>query len=169
MFLEGSSPRTIDYVGRVQSFMDAHILPNLQRHKDELRTNVAAGRPYAPLPLIEVLKSIARSEGLWNLFLPGEHGAGLNNYDYASLAEAMGRAYWASEVFNCSAPDTGNIEVLAQYGSAAQQQRWLKPLLDGQIRSSFAMTEPAVASSDATNIETRIVRDGDDYLVTGRK
>ena len=149
--------------------MDTHVMPSLGRHRTELKANADSGRPYAPVPVVDKLKVQARSEGLWNLFLPGDHGAGLSNLDYAPIAEAMGRAYWAAQVFNCSAPDTGNMEVLATYGTPAQKQRWLNPLLDGEIRSAFAMTEPGVASSDATNITTSIVRDGDDYVVNGRK
>ena len=167
--LEAASPRAEDYVGRVRSFMNEHVVPAVPRFKREVEANAVDGRPYAPVPIVEQLKAAARSEGLWNLFLPGDHGAGLTNLEYASVAEQMGRVYWASEAFNCSAPDTGNMEVLAQYGSPDQRERWLAPLLEGEIRSSFAMTEPAVASSDATNIETRISRDGDDYVVNGRK
>lgn len=163
------SPHTQDLQDRVTAFMRDNIWPNVEVHKQQIEANVAAGRPYAPLPVIEQLKAKASSEGLWNLFLPGDHGAGLSNFEYAHLAEIMGRVHWASEVFNCSAPDTGNMEVLAQYGSPEQQVRWLEPLLKGEIRSAFAMTEPGVASSDATNIETSIVRDGDDYVINGRK
>jgi acyl-CoA dehydrogenase len=119
--------------------------------------------------VMQQLKATARAAGLWNLFLPGEHGANLSNLEYAPLAESMGRVLWAPEVFNCSAPDTGNMEVLAQYGTPEQQQRWLQPLLDGHIRSAFSMTEPEVASSDATNIRCQIRRDGDEYVITGRK
>jgi acyl-CoA dehydrogenase len=158
-----------DYKFRVSEFMTRHVVPSIGARKAELAANIAAGRPYAALPVVEDLKRKARSEGLWNLFLPGEHGVGLTNLDYAPIAEIMGHVPWASEVFNCSAPDTGNMEVLAVYGSPAQRERWLKPLLAGEIRSSFAMTEPGVASSDATNIETSIMRDGDDYVINGRK
>ena len=164
-----TSSRAEHYLGQVDAFMGEHVMPNAGRHKAELKANAASGHPYAPVPLVEELKVKARSQGLWNLFLPGEHGAGLTNLDYAPIAETMGRAYWAAQVFNCSAPDTGNMEVLANYGTPEQQHRWLNSLLDGSIRSAFAMTEPGVASSDATNIGTSIVRDGDDYVVNGRK
>ena len=168
------SPRTQDLRERVSAFMDAHCFPNEGRYWQELEANTAAGRRWSPLPLIEELKPKARAAGLWNLFLPeSEYGAGLTNQEYAPLAELMGRVLWSSEVFNCSAPDTGNMEVLVRYGSAEQKKRWLEPLLAGEIRSGFAMTEPAVASSDATNIEARIERDTsggrDDYVVNGRK
>ena len=151
---------------RVKAFMEAHVYPNQQRFHDEVDT----GDRWEPTQLIEALKVKAKAEGLWNLFLPeSEHGAGLTNVEYAPLCEIMGRVHWAPEVFNCNAPDTGNMEVLARYGTPAQQEQWLKPLLAGEIRSAFAMTEPAVASSDATNIESRIVRDGDHYVINGRK
>jgi acyl-CoA dehydrogenase len=164
------SARTLELQERLRAFMDEHVLPNEGRYHAEIEANTQAGRRWTPLALIEELKAKARAAGLWNLFLPdSERGAGLSNSDYAPLAETMGRTPWASEVFNCSAPDTGNMEVLVRYGTAAQQARWLEPLLDGRIRSAFAMTEPAVASSDATNIESRIVRDGDDYVLNGRK
>jgi len=150
---------------RLQTFLDEHIYPNEARFYDEIERN-----RWTPTRVIEELKPKARAAGLWNLFLPeSEHGAGLTNLEYAPLCEIMGRSPMAPEVFNCSAPDTGNMEVLARYGTAEQKERWLKPLLAGEIRSCFAMTEPAVASSDATNIEARIVRDGGDYVVHGRK
>ena len=151
---------------RVKSFMEAHVYPNQQRFYDEVET----GERWEPTKLIEELKVLARAEALWNLFLPESgHGAGLTNLEYAPLCEIMGRVHWAPEVFNCSAPDTGNMEVLARYGSAEHKERWLKPLLEGKMRSCFAMTEPDVASSDATNIQSRITREGDDYVINGRK
>ena len=151
---------------KLQGFMDDHIYPNETRYGEEL----AKGDRWEPSAIVEELKTKAKATGLWNLFLPeSEHGAGLSNLDYAPLCEIMGRVYWASEVFNCSAPDTGNMEVIARYGTAAQKREWLEPLLDGRIRSCFAMTEPAVASSDATNIASTITRDGDDYVINGHK
>jgi acyl-CoA dehydrogenase len=151
---------------QVQAFMDEHVYPNEQRFLNEAE----AGDRWQPSRVIEELKPKARAAGLWNLFLPeDEHGAGLTNLEYAPLCEIMGRSPLAPEVFNCSAPDTGNMEVLARYGTPEQKERWLKPLLNGEIRSCFAMTEPAVASSDATNIEASIVRDGDHYVINGRK
>ena len=154
-----------DLQRRLQAFLDEHVYPNEMRFHDEIGRN-----PWSPTRIIEELKPKARAAGLWNLFLPeSEHGAGLTNLEYAPLCELMGRSEMASEVFNCSAPDTGNMEVLARNGTPEQKERWLKPLLAGEIRSCFAMTEPAVASSDATNIEARIVRDGDHYLINGRK
>jgi acyl-CoA dehydrogenase len=167
--MDRPSPRSDALRDRLVAFMRDHVEPAVPRHYDELAEIVAGGFPYAAAPVVERLKTLARAEGLWNLFLPGDHGAGLNNLDYAPLAEIMGRIPWSSEVFNCAAPDTGNMEVLAAYGTPDQQSRWLTPLLEGEIRSAFAMTEPGVASSDATNIETRIVRDGDDYVINGRK
>ena len=164
------SPRTVDLQQRLQAFIAEHVLPAEPRYLAEIEANTAAGRRWTPLQLIEDLKVKARAAGLWNLFLPdSERGAGLSNQDYAPLAEIMGRTPWASEVFNCSAPDTGNMEVLVRYGTPEHQQRWLEPLLEGRIRSAFAMTEPAVASSDATNIQASIVRDGDEYVLNGRK
>ena len=160
------TPKTLEYRERVASFMDKHVYPNENRFHEE----VATGDRWEPTKLMEELKPVARAEGLWNLFLPDSpHGAGLTNLEYAPLAEIMGRVEWASEVFNCSAPDTGNMETIERYGSEAQKQEWLLPLLDGKIRSCFAMTEPAVASSDATNIESSIVKDGDHYIINGRK
>ena len=151
--------------GRLQAFLDEHIYPNEQRFYDEIEQN-----RWKPTRIIEELKPRARAAGLWNLFLPdSEEGAGLTNLEYAPLCEMMGRSVLAPEVFNCSAPDTGNMEVLARYGTPEQKERWLKPLLAGEIRSCFAMTEPAVASSDATNIEASIVRDGGQYVIRGRK
>jgi acyl-CoA dehydrogenase len=164
------SARTRQLQALLTDFMNAHVYPNEQRYWDEIEVSTRAGRRWTPLALIEELKPKARAAGLWNLFLPdSEYGAGLTNQEYAPLAEIMGRVPWASEVFNCSAPDTGNMEVLVRYGTAAQKKQWLEPLLAGDIRSAFAMTEPAVASSDATNIEARIERSGDAYLVNGRK
>ncbi len=164
------SPRTVELQGRLLAFMAEHILPAEPRFLAEIEANTAAGKRWTPLQLIEDLKAKARAAGLWNLFLPDSgRGAGLSNQDYAPLAEIMGRTPWASEVFNCSAPDTGNMEVLVRYGTPEHQKRWLEPLLDGRIRSAFAMTEPAVASSDATNIQASIVRDGDEYVLNGRK
>jgi acyl-CoA dehydrogenase len=157
--------KTRELQQRLTAFMDQHIYPNEQTFHEQ----IAASR-WTPTAIVEELKAKARAEGLWNLFLPeSENGAGLTNLEYAPLCEIMGRSVMAPEVFNCSAPDTGNMEVLARYGTPEQQERWLKPLLAGEIRSCFAMTEPAVASSDATNIESSIVRDGDEYVVNGRK
>lgn len=164
------SPRTKELQVRVSDFMATHVLPNEGRYLADVEAATRAGKRWTPVPVIEELKPKARAAGLWNLFLPeSEFGAGLSNQEYAPLAEIMGQVPWASEVFNCSAPDTGNMEVLVRYGTPAQQERWLKPLMAGEIRSAFAMTEPAVASSDATNIESRIERDGDDYVINGRK
>jgi acyl-CoA dehydrogenase len=158
------SPRAEDLLDRLRAFMAARVYPNEQLYFDQ----VAADRWGHP-PILEELAEAARAEGLWNLFLSGEGGAGLNNVDYAPLCEEMGRVHWSSQAFNCSAPDTGNIETIAHFGTAEQKARWLPGLLDGTIRSAFAMTEPAVASSDATNIECSIRRDGDDYVINGRK
>jgi acyl-CoA dehydrogenase len=170
------TPKTRALQARLQQFMDAHIYPSEGAYHAEIAANTASGKRWTPLQTIESLKILARSAGLWNLFLPpdsaelaGVEGAGLSNQEYAPLAEIMGRVPWASEVFNCSAPDTGNMETIARYGSDENKQRWLTPLLEGEIRSAFAMTEPAVASSDATNIETRIERQGDEYVINGRK
>ena len=151
---------------KLMAFMDEHVYPN----EKLWHAQIAAGDRWQPTAIVEQLKPKARAAGLWNLFLPDrEHGAGLTNLEYAPLCEIMGRSPMAPEVFNCSAPDTGNMEVLAQYGTPEQQQRWLKPLLAGEIRSCFAMTEPDVASSDATNIHSSITRDGDHYVINGRK
>jgi acyl-CoA dehydrogenase len=151
---------------RLAAFMAEHVYPNERRYYDEAETL----GPWKVYPVVEELKPKAKAAGLWNLFLPhSEHGAGLTNLEYAPLCEIMGRSHLAPELFNCSAPDTGNMEVLARYGTPEQQERWLKPLLAGEIRSCFAMTEPKVASSDATNIEASIVRDGADYVVNGHK
>ena len=164
------SPKVLALRERVQAFMDEHVYPNEGRHRREIDENTRAGGRWAPTRVVEELKPAARAAGLWNLFLPSSaHGAGLSNLEYAPLAELMGRVPWASEVFNCSAPDTGNMETIERYGTAEQKAQWLAPLLDGRIRSAFAMTEPAVASSDATNIECRIARDGDSYVIDGRK
>jgi acyl-CoA dehydrogenase len=160
------SPKVQDLQKRLTAFMDEHIYPNEKRHAEQAEQL----GPWKVYPVVEELKPKARAAGLWNLFLPeSKHGAGLSNLDYAPLCEIMGRSFLAPEVFNCSAPDTGNMEVLARYGTPEHQERWLKLLLAGEIRSCFAMTEPKVASSDATNIESSIVRDGGDYVVNGHK
>jgi acyl-CoA dehydrogenase len=160
------TPKVQALLARVAAFMGEHVYPN----EAAILAEISQGDRWQPVALIEDLKARARAAGLWNLFLPeSEYGAGLTNLEYAPLCEIMGRSPWAPEVFNCSAPDTGNMEVLVRYGTEAQRQQWLLPLLDGHIRSAFAMTEPDVASSDATNIETRIRRVGDEYVITGRK
>jgi len=159
-------PHVHELEARLRAFMNEHIYPNEKRYHEEIDT----GERLQPTAIVEELKPKARAAGLWNLFLPDkEYGAGLSNFEYAPLCEIMGRSPLAPEVFNCSAPDTGNMEVLARYGSEEQKQRWLKPLLAGEIRSCFCMTEPDVASSDATNIRASIVRDGSDYVINGRK
>ncbi len=187
------SPRTQDLQSRLNAFMAEHVYPAEASYHAEIEANTAAGKRWTPLQVIEELKPKARAAGLWNLFLPpsaeGQHGGsngadvspageaeftfGLSNQDYAPLAEIMGAVPWSSEVFNCSAPDTGNMEVFARYGTAEHKKRWLAPMLDGKMRSAFAMTEPAVASSDATNIESEIRREsssaGDHYVINGRK
>ena len=170
------SAKTRELQQRLSRFMDEFIYPAEAAYKAEMEANTRAGNRWQALQTIESLKPRARAAGLWNLFLPvdsaahaGVEGAGLTNQEYAPLAEIMGRVPWASEVFNCSAPDTGNMETIARYGTDEHRALWLKPLLEGRIRSAFAMTEPAVASSDATNIETRIERQGGDYVINGRK
>lgn len=171
------SETAIHWQERVRAFMDAHVVPNEGRFHADLH----AGDPWGLSPVVEETKAKAKAAGLWNMFMPPSHGhhhvddtfefegPGLSNLEYAPLAEMMGKIAWAGEVFNCSAPDTGNMEVLYRYGTRAQKDRWLKPLMEGTMRSTFCMTEPAVASSDARNIETRIVRDGDEYVISGRK
>lgn len=160
------SPKVQNLQKQLIAFMDEHIYPAEKRFVQEAEQL----GPWEAYPVVEELKPKARALGLWNLFLPeSEHGAGLSNLEYAPLCEIMGRSFLAPEVFNCAAPDTGNMEVLARYASAEHQERWLKPLLAGEIRSCFAMTEPKVASSDATNIESSIVRDGDEYVINGHK
>ena len=159
--------RAKEFIGRLESFMDERVLPAEPVYRQQLEES---GQQHFHPPVMEELKDAARERGLWNLFLPDEeHGAGLTNSEYAPLAEILGRTTIASEACNCNAPDTGNMEVLAQFGSDAQKDEWLRPLLDGEIRSAFAMTEPDVASSDATNIGMRIERDGDGYVLNGRK
>jgi acyl-CoA dehydrogenase len=159
------SPRTKELQAQLLRFMDDHIYPAEKRYEEEIEANTKAGKRWTPLQTIEELKPKARAEGLWS----SGRDFGLSNSDYAPLAEIMGRVPWSSEVFNCSAPDTGNMETIERYGSAEHKKTWLEPLLDGKIRSAFAMTEPAVASSDATNIEARIERQGSDYVINGRK
>ncbi|MCP1470339.1 acyl-CoA dehydrogenase [Sphingobium sp. OAS761] len=160
------NPRTADLLARLRAFMDAHIYPNEQAYYEE----VATGDRWAHVTLVDRLKPLAKEAGLWNLFLPASgHGAGLTNLEYAPLCEEMGRVHWCPAVFNCAAPDTGNMETLERFGTDAHKECWLKPMLAGEMRSAFAMTEPDVASSDATNIQSSIVRDGDDYVINGRK
>jgi len=165
------SPKVKDLQARLQAFMDAHIYPNEARFMAEVAANRARGNPWRPTELVEQLKPLARAAGLWNLFLPNSPRApeGLSNLEYAPLCEIMGRVGFAPEVFNCSAPDTGNMETLERYASEALKDRWLSPLLRGEIRSAFLMTEPEVASSDATNVQCRIERDGDELVIDGRK
>src|SRR6266566_2942933 len=166
------SDRQKDWLNRVQSFMHKHVRPAVPIYKQQ----DAEGARWKVIPILEELKNKARAEGLWNMFMPPSsheddefRGAGLSNLEYAPLAEEMGHISWASEVFNCSAPDTGNMEVFMRYATREQKRKWLRPLMDGEIRSAFLMTEPAVASSDATNIETRIEKDGGHYVINGRK
>ena len=163
------SDRALDWHARVRRFLDEQVIPREAEYFAQVRED-SNRQP----PVMEAMKAAAKEAGLWNMFLPGDHegengGAGLTNLEYAPLAEMMGRHLWSAEVFNCNAPDTGNMEVLHMYGNAEQQARWLKPLMAGEIRSAFLMTEPEVASSDATNIQTRIERDGDHYVINGRK
>ena len=160
------TPKVLAWQEKLQDFMAEHVYPNEARYYQEAEQL----GPWQVYPIVEELKPRARAVGLWNLFLPeSEFGAGLTNLEYAPLCEIMGRSHLAPEVFNCSAPDTGNMEVIARYGTREQQDTWLKPLLTGEIRSAFGMTEPLVASSDATNIESSIVREGDEYVINGRK
>ncbi len=166
------TPKMKEWIARVSAFMDTHIYPNVKTFEEQH----AAGDRWVTPQIVHDLKAIAKKEGLWNMFMPPnkEHdgefkGAGLTNLEYAPLAELMGRVSFASEVFNCSAPDTGNMEVFHRYGTPEQKEKWLRPLMNGDIRSAFLMTEPAVGSSDATNIETRIERDGDEYVINGTK
>ena len=165
------SPRVKQLREKLMAFMDEHIYPNERRYYEEVEANRRAGNAFVPTKLIEELKPKARAAGLWNLFLPKSERVpeGLSNLEYAPLCEIMGRVHWAPEVFNCAAPDTGNMETLERYASEEIKRQWLDPLLAGEIRSAFAMTEPAVASSDATNISSRIERDGDHYVINGRK
>ena len=164
------SPKVQALRERLLAFFDEHIYPNEAIFHEEVERNRANGNAWVPTAIVEQLKEKAREAGLWNLFLPAStRGAGLTNLEYAPLCEIMGRVHFAPEVFNCSAPDTGNMETIERYGTEAHKQQWLEPLLQGQIRSAFLMTEPDVASSDATNIQTRIERDGDDYVINGTK
>ena len=165
-------PKTAELRQRLQAFMNEHILP----HEAQVAREAAAQGSFGPegwghCPTVERLKALARAQGLWNLFLPHSPRVpeGLSNFEYAPLCEVMGRVHWASEVFNCAAPDTGNMETLDRYATEAQKDRWLEPLLRGEIRSAFLMTEPEVASSDATNIQCEIRREGDEYVINGRK
>jgi acyl-CoA dehydrogenase len=161
------SPKVLALQAKLTAFMDTHIYPNEQAVEDEIEVS---GNPYHHARIVEELKQKAKDHGLWNLFLPDDRfGAGLTNLEYAPLCEIMGRSAMAAQVFNCSAPDTGNMEILAEFATPEQQEQWLKPLLNGDIRSCFSMTEPHTASSDPTNLQTRAVRDGDEYVITGRK
>jgi len=165
------SPKTQELLERLNTFFAQHITPNEARFHADLDAMRRAGNPWQPMALVDELKVKARAAGLWNMFLPHPYKGqgGISNLDYAPLCEVMGRVSWSGEVFNCSAPDTGNMETLERYATDAQKEQWLEPLLDGRIRSAFLMTEPAVASSDATNIQCSITRDGDHYVINGRK
>jgi len=164
------SPKVQELRGRVDGFMQQHIFPNERRFHDEVEENTQKGKRWTPTRVVEEMKLKAKAAGLWNLFLPeSKRGAGLTNLEYAPLSELMGRITWGSEVFNCSAPDTGNMETIERYGTDVHKRQWLEPLLAGEIRSAFAMTEPDVASSDATNIQTSMRREGDAYVINGRK
>jgi len=163
------SPKVKELQARVTRFMEQNVYPVEHRHHEEVEANRAKGNPWVPLKLIDELKESARAEGLWNLWRPLSHGGTLTNLEYAPLCEIMGAIHWAPEIFNCSAPDTGNMETLLRYGSPAHVEQWAAQLLDGKIRSCFAMTEPEVASSDATNIQSRIERQGNEYVINGRK
>ena len=164
------TPKVKDLIARVQDFMDRHVYPAEKVYEAEMTAAREKGNPWIVVNVVEELKAKAKAANLWNLFLPESHlGGGLTNLEYAPLAEEMGKVGFASEVFNCSAPDTGNLEVFERYGADWMKEKWLKPLLAGDIRSAFIMTEPLVASSDATNIETRIERKGDVYVINGRK
>jgi acyl-CoA dehydrogenase len=160
------TPRVRETMERISAFMDEHVYPVEHDYYEYIDNS---SNRWATVPLMEELKAKAKEAGLWNLFIPSDHGGEFTNLEYAPLAEIMGRVLWAPEIFNCNAPDTGNMEVFMKYGTEAQKERWLTPLLNGDIRSAYAMTEPTVASSDATNIETRIERDGDEYVLNGRK
>ncbi|MBK8018216.1 MAG: acyl-CoA dehydrogenase family protein [Betaproteobacteria bacterium] len=163
------STKVKELQARVSAFMQEHVVPNENRFFEEIDANRKAGNAWVPTKIIEEMKVKARAAGLWNLWRPKDHGGDLTNLEYATLCEIMGRITWAPEVFNCSAPDTGNMEVLLRYGSPEQQKQWLTPLLNGEMRSAFLMTEPEVASSDATNIQCRIERVGDEYVINGKK
>lgn len=158
-----------ELVARLEAFMEEHIYPSEAIYDQQMKDFRAQGNPWQVVPIVEEKKAIAKKMGLWNFFLPSNKEYGLTNLEYAPLAEIMGRVLWASEVFNCSPPDTGNMEVLERYGTPEHQEKWLKPMLEGEIRSAYIMTEPDVASSDATNISTSIIRDGDEYVINGRK
>ena len=164
------SPKTKELIQKVSLFMDENVYPAEEKYTAEMKAFRDAGNPWQIPKVLNELKQKAKDQGLWNFFLPeSESGFGLTNLEYAPLAEMMGKVSFASEIFNCSAPDTGNMEVLDKFGSDFQKQKWLQPLLDGEIRSAFAMTEPNVASSDATNIESKIEKDGDEYVINGEK
>lgn len=163
------SPKVKGLQDRVSAFMEKHVYPNEARFHEEVEANRKNGNAWIPTKIVEELKNKARGDGLWNLFRPAAHGGTLTNLEYAPLCEIMGRVAWAPEVFNCSAPDTGNMETILRYGTEAQIKEWAEPLLEGKIRSAFLMTEPEVASSDATNIQCRIERQGDEYVINGRK
>jgi len=163
------SPKVKELQAKLTAFMERHVYASENTYWEEAEANRAKGNAWIPTRIVEELKPRARAEGLWNLWRPNDHGGTLTNLEYAPLCEIMGRVTWAPEVFNCSAPDTGNMEVLLRYGSPAQQKTWLTPLLEGEIRSAFLMTEPGVASSDATNIQCRIERKGDEYVINGHK